>query len=979
MTTLAQAKDYISVWVSQGDFGALGICNCAPDCDDSIHVLFSLRLDVVHKLWKMGRGRTQSGAPRLAPDGRLVLAPGGAAAIASIFLLPALHNYMHQPATDDIEREAVLNQEHELATDDLEREAVLNHEHMNAFRRVRNSFSSAFAGITENQDEISTNEPNISQYITSKFIYENTSVAIMWKFSNYLKFIGMNRPEIYDSDTIKRDIDRMLSENLLQAKLIFRTIPWTRNIIEPCPSKPPLDLSLQWNPSARDSSRNSLDFDFLKFHKGLESTAGDDTCVNEIQESSQSMFLKAWNAWQTIFNVEDIMANTNDAGSQVVNSIESTSPPGLWRHFSDTYVPLDNTPSKLCFKKLTTSSGSITTSTYSIFDMNGDALSRNLKFKKLAEAITRNVNNNFNTRVEVIKQFAQLLIDNKKYEHRLEYTIIKILEEYSGRHVFIDGEECSTMKEDVFKGIVSLGRGGEISSSEFLNLQRKVIAMNINATDVETLTVLMTGISMTSYLIWVGQHSIAALENGQYHATKQAMGAYNDDAIIEEKKKGKKKEHTPRTDVDYIGWMMFFRYLITKGAEFCVIGAITLSTAYYGFFSNTMSWIAGMGCIYIVLELKSIVGITDLAIKSYNYGISLAAAKYVGKLIVSIREDRFVPRRNAKYRFATSFGKESPTNDTLCNKLYQEQHAVQLFYEKTAYKLYKTLRYSEEIVLNKIDKLGTELSELIVAQVDTTGPKRRKLLFDMEPLVYQLLALENTFQMFKIQRDTLNNIDKQWTSFFAEQLTALKTYNDRLSMFSGKKSRKDAEDEFLTAINGLKSRYFIDQNSSQFHVVTAIDQNSSQNMIERHDSDHQIPIDQRTYNAIVRVLDSKRKFETDLQLHDRDRHPPTAKPGKEFFNEKLFFEIIRERRIVIKGEYIRNLATRQQVAFQKVSERREATRSTDLAHETMLDVDALCEYAESLIGDLVDDGIINREAAEAAATVLRTNDERVVL
>ena len=79
MTTLAQAKDYISVWVSQGDFGALGICNCAPDCDDSIHVLFSLRLDVVHKLWKMGRGRTQSGAPRLAPDGRLVLAPGGAA------------------------------------------------------------------------------------------------------------------------------------------------------------------------------------------------------------------------------------------------------------------------------------------------------------------------------------------------------------------------------------------------------------------------------------------------------------------------------------------------------------------------------------------------------------------------------------------------------------------------------------------------------------------------------------------------------------------------------------------------------------------------------------------------------------------------------------------------------------------------------------------------------------------------------------
>ena len=71
---LAEEKDLVPVWVCAGDFCALGLLPPGAQCDETIHVLLSLPYWLVIKLWHKGRGRSSSGEPLVAFDGRLILA-----------------------------------------------------------------------------------------------------------------------------------------------------------------------------------------------------------------------------------------------------------------------------------------------------------------------------------------------------------------------------------------------------------------------------------------------------------------------------------------------------------------------------------------------------------------------------------------------------------------------------------------------------------------------------------------------------------------------------------------------------------------------------------------------------------------------------------------------------------------------------------------------------------------------------------------
>lgn len=71
---LATEKDLVPVWVCAGDFCALGLLPPGAQCDETIHVLLSLPYWLVLKLWHKGRGRSSSGEPLVAFDGRLILA-----------------------------------------------------------------------------------------------------------------------------------------------------------------------------------------------------------------------------------------------------------------------------------------------------------------------------------------------------------------------------------------------------------------------------------------------------------------------------------------------------------------------------------------------------------------------------------------------------------------------------------------------------------------------------------------------------------------------------------------------------------------------------------------------------------------------------------------------------------------------------------------------------------------------------------------
>jgi hypothetical protein len=107
LPVLAKSQDLVPVWVSAGDFCALGFLPSEVACDERIHVLVPLPYSIVQKLWRMGRGQNHRGEPLVADDGRLILAlnkpKNGAVFARPLRMFTAAASLASAPAMDSID------------------------------------------------------------------------------------------------------------------------------------------------------------------------------------------------------------------------------------------------------------------------------------------------------------------------------------------------------------------------------------------------------------------------------------------------------------------------------------------------------------------------------------------------------------------------------------------------------------------------------------------------------------------------------------------------------------------------------------------------------------------------------------------------------------------------------------------------------------------------------------------------------------